>query len=82
MVPLYVKALAAPAELLKSTKQYPALLLSRLLADWSLAINDGLPGELVANHLDIDLLAETKPDTTNKIFVNPWLEFTHPVQEK
>jgi hypothetical protein len=38
-----------------------------------------IPGEFVANHLDINLLAHAKPKTANEVFVDPWLEFTHPV---
>lgn len=38
----------------------------------------GLPRELIANHLDVDLLAEVIPNSTHKIFIDPWLELAHP----
>ena len=36
------------------------------------------PVELIADHLDIDLLTETVPDTSDEVLINPWLKFTHP----
>ena len=36
------------------------------------------PSELVANHLDVDLLAHAIPQASNEVFVDPRLEFAHP----
>ena len=38
----------------------------------------GVARELVADHLDVDLLAHAEPDTADKVLVNPWLKLTHP----
>lgn len=38
-----------------------------------------LPGELVANHLDIDLFTHLEPKVADEIFVDPGLELTHPI---
>lgn len=38
-----------------------------------------LPGELVPNHLDVDLVAHAEPHTAHEVLVDPWLEFAHPV---
>jgi hypothetical protein len=37
-----------------------------------------LPSELVADHLDIDLLAHAVPQAADEVLVNPWLELAHP----
>jgi hypothetical protein len=80
-VPLTVKALAAAAGDEKSTKQYPALLLWLPVSENLDRKDNGtkkLPRELIADHLDIDLLAHLEPEVANEIFINPWFEFTHP----
>jgi hypothetical protein len=38
----------------------------------------GLPRELVTYHLDIHLLAHLEPEVSHEVFINPWLELTHP----
>lgn len=38
-----------------------------------------LPGELVANHLNINLFTHLEPKVANEVFVDPWLELAHPV---
>jgi len=37
-----------------------------------------LPGELVADHLDVDSLAHVVPDAAHKVLIDPRLELTHP----
>jgi hypothetical protein len=37
-----------------------------------------LPGELVADHLDVDSLAHVVPDAAHEVLVDPGLELTHP----
>lgn len=39
---------------------------------------EDVPGELVANHLDVDLLAHAEPEAADEALVNPRLELTHP----
>lgn len=41
----------------------------------------GLPGELVADHLHIDLLAHVVPYCTHEILVDPWFKLAHPVSD-
>lgn len=36
-------------------------------------------GELVTNHLDVDLLAHAEPDGADEVLVDPWLKLTHPI---
>jgi hypothetical protein len=38
-----------------------------------------LPGELVTNHLDVDLISHAEPDAAHKVLIDPGFEFTHPV---
>lgn len=38
------------------------------------------PRELVANHLDVDLLTHTKPDAPHEVFIDPWFELAHPAK--
>lgn len=81
-VPFRVRALAAAAGEEKSTKQYPALLLLPTLGPRNLltgSSDDFLPRELVANHLDVDLLTHLEPEVADEVLVNPGLELTHPV---
>ena len=82
MEPFRVSAFAAAAGLLKSIKQYPALLLL-ISTHWLESRRPEiahLPRKFVADHLDVNLLAHIVPDRAHEIFVDPWLEFTHPVQ--
>lgn len=37
-----------------------------------------LPRELVADHLDVDLLAHLEPEIADEVFVDPRLKLTHP----
>ena len=39
----------------------------------------GLPGELVTNHLHIDLLTHVVPNGPHEVLVNPGLKLAHPV---
>lgn len=41
-----------------------------------------LPGELVTNHLNINLFTHLEPKVANEVFVDPWLELTHPVFDR
>lgn len=36
------------------------------------------PREFIADHLDVDALADLEPDVADEVLVNPGLEFTHP----
>lgn len=48
--------------------------------DWECGIDkNDLPREFVSDHLDIDLLAHSEPDTADEVLVDPWLKLTHPV---
>ena len=38
----------------------------------------GLPGELVTDHLHIDLLAHVVPDCPHEVLVDPGLKLAHP----
>lgn len=38
-----------------------------------------LPRELVADHLDVDLLTHLEPQVADEVLVNPGLKLTHPV---
>lgn len=78
--PLRLKALDAASGLAKSTKQYPALLLHKLVCVTTQPHQFlHLPGEFVADHLDIDGLAHVVPDAAHEVLVDPGLELTHPV---
>lgn len=79
-VPLSEMAFCAAAVSLKSTKQYPALL-SPLSArpPFACTRERDSPRELVSNHLDIHLFTEIEPDLSHESFVDPWLQFTHPI---
>jgi len=37
-----------------------------------------LPRKLVADHLDVDLIAHAEPDSAHEVLVNPRLKLTHP----
>lgn len=80
-VPFRERALAAAAGEEKSTKQYPALLLLPTLGPryliWGLS-GSVLPRELVADHLDIDLLAHLEPQVADEVLIDPGLKLTHP----
>ena len=39
----------------------------------------GLPGELVTDHLHIDLLTHVVPNGPHEVLVNPGLKLAHPV---
>lgn len=39
----------------------------------------GLPGELVTDHLHVDLLAHVVPNCPHEILVDPGLKLAHPV---
>ena len=84
MEPFRVSALAAAAGLLKSIKQYPALLLS-ISTHWLESrrpeIAD-LPRKFVADHLDVNLLTHVVPDRAHEVLVDPRLELTHPVSSQ
>ena len=39
----------------------------------------GLPGELVSDHLHIDLLAHVVPDRPHEVLVDPGFKLAHPL---
>lgn len=48
---------------------------------WRGKINEAVAGvarKLVADHLDVNLLAHTEPHTAHEVLIDPWLELTHP----
>lgn len=85
--PLRCNAFAAASELVKSTKQYPALLLwdsgiSHSSRTWENLRGCCSPGKFVTDHLHINLLTHIVPDTANEVLVYPWLKLSHPVIAK
>jgi hypothetical protein len=58
-------------------KQYPALEL-KIVSIAAAAIANDVPSELVADHLDIDLLAHAEPEASDEVFIDPRLELAHP----
>lgn len=40
-----------------------------------------LPRELVADHLDVDLLTHLEPQVADEVLINPRLKLAHPVME-
>ncbi len=83
MEPFRVRALAAAAGLVKSMKQYPALLdrVSWLTVTfWGAPWVGCVPRKLVTNHLDADLLSHAEPDALHEVLVHPWLELAHPTR--
>lgn len=41
-----------------------------------------LPRELVADHLDVDLLTHLEPQVADEVLIDPGLKLTHPVAGK
>lgn len=83
-VPFRERALAAAAGEEKSTKQYPALLLLPSLGLLENSVKSGRqveasPRELIADHLDVDLLTHLEPQVADEVLINPRLKLTHPI---
>lgn len=79
-VPFRDRALAAAAGEVKSTKQYPALLLLPTLGspsrhEYHLEYS---PRELVTDHLDVDLFTHLEPQVADEVLIDPGFKLAHP----
>ena len=78
-VPLRARPLAAAAGLVKSTKQYPAFLVSISKENVANKEWEMVPRKFVADHLYANVLAHVEPDRLDKVLIDPRLKFAHPV---